>query len=291
MSDGPGLAEFLRNRRQRLKPADVGLPDTGRRRTPGLRREELATLAGVSVDYLTRLEQGRETNPSTEVLGALADALQLTQNEAYHMGLLVTKSRMAPRLCPTKTPSEQLDESMLMLLERMGTTPAFVLQADSTVVAWNDAYRRVMDTTGLFAVEPPNLLRYTFLSPESRSVYKDWDAIAREQVGNLRSVAAFCAGAGSPVTELVGELSVNSPEFAQLWACHEVGTKTWGTKTLLHPTAGELNLRYQSLLLPDDSHRSLVTYLPADEATAEALTDLVTPEHAPVVPLRIVANQ
>jgi len=169
-----------------------------------------------------------------------------------------------------------------------------VLQADGTVSVWNEAYRRVMDATGLFAVEPPNLLRYTFLSPESRSVYKDWDAIAREQVGNLRSVAAFCNGAGSPVTELVGELSVNSSEFATMWACHDVAEKTWGTTALLHPGVGELNLRYQSLLLPDDSYRMLVTYLPADEPSEQRLTDLVTPEpeHGPGrAPLRIVANQ
>lgn len=288
--DSAALAEFLRNRRERLKPEDVGLPNTGRRRTPGLRREELATIAGISVDYLVRLEQGRETNPSAEVLGALADALQLSQDEAYHMGLLVTKNRMAPRLCPAKTPSEELDETTLLLLERMGSTPAFVLEPTTEVSAWNQPYERLMKATGLFALEPPNLLRYTFLVPESRSVFKDWEAIAREQVGNLRSVAVFCNAGGSPVTELVGELSVNSPDFARLWACHDIGVKSWGEKNILHPVAGEMNLRYQALLLPDESHRRLVTYVPADEATAQALDDLITPQ-VERAPLRIVSGQ
>jgi transcriptional regulator with XRE-family HTH domain len=288
--DRSGLAEFLRSRRERLKPTDVGLPGTGRRRTPGLRREELATLAGISVDYLVRLEQGRETNPSPDVLSALADALRLTQDEAHHMGLIATKNRLAPRLCPKKTASEELDETTLMLLERMAPTPAFVLEPTATVAAWNDPYERLMRATGLFDLEPPNLLRYTFLVPGSRSVFKDWDAVAREQVGNLRSVAVFCTGGGSPVSELVGELSINSPEFAQLWADHDIDRKTWGTKQIVHPTAGPLALRYEALLLPDESHRQLVAYLPADEATAEALDDLVTP--APEAPtLRVIASR
>jgi transcriptional regulator with XRE-family HTH domain len=291
MSDErPALAEFLRNRRERVKPADVGLPDSGRRRTPGLRREELATIAGISVDYLVRLEQGREVNPSTDVLGALADALQLTQDEAHHMGMLANKHRLAPRLCPSKTPSEELDETTLMLLGRLDGTPAFVLEPTGDISIWNDAYERLMRDTGLFDVDPLNLVRYTFLSPQARTLYKEWDTIAREQVGNLRSVAVFCNATGSPVHELVGELSVNSPEFAQMWACHDVAKKTWGTKTFLHPVGGELNLRYQALLLPDESHRSLVSYLPADEATATALDRLVAPEPART-PLRVVANQ
>lgn len=294
----PALAEFLRSRRERVKPEDVRLPRTGRRRTPGLRREELATLAGISVDYLVRLEQGRETNPSPEVLGALADALQLTAEEAQHMGMLVTKSRMGTRFCPSMSSSDELDETTRLLLRRMEPTPAFVLEPTTTVSAWNDAYERLMQATGLFDLDPPNLLRYTFLVPASRTVFADWEAVAREQVGNLRSVAPLCSLAGTPVTELVGELSVRSPEFSRLWADHDIGTKTWGSKELVHPTAGLLRLRYEALLLPDESHRQLVAYVPADEATAAALDAVVTPEPVEAVEpeaasppgLRVVAS-
>jgi transcriptional regulator with XRE-family HTH domain len=294
MADEPHpLADFLRSRRQRVKPEDVDLPSTGRRRTPGLRREELATLAGISVDYLVRLEQGRETNPSPEVLAALADALRLTEDEASHMGMLVTKSRMGARFCPSTSSSEELDETTRLLMERLAPSPAFVLEPTSTVAAWNDPYERLMRATGLLDLDPPNLLRYTFLAPASRTVFEDWDAVAREQVGNLRSVAPLCNAGGSPVTELVGELSVHSPEFARLWAEHDIGRKEWGTKTLVHPSAGALRLRYQALFLPDDSHRQLVAYLPADEATAAALEELVTPEPRPGAEprLRIVASR
>jgi transcriptional regulator with XRE-family HTH domain len=289
----PPFADFLRSRRQRVKPEDVGLPSTGRRRTPGLRREELATLAGISVDYLVRLEQGRETNPSTEVLAALADALRLTENEAHHMGLLFSRSRMGERFCPTKSSSSELDETTRLLMEQMAPTPVFVLEPTSTVAAWNEPFERLMRATGLLDHDPPNLVRYTFLAPAARRVFGDWEAVAREQVGNLRAIAPLCNGGGSPVTELVGELSVRSPEFARLWADHDIGRTAWGIRRLDHPTAGPLRLRYQALALPDESYRQLVVHLPDDDATAAALDELVTPEPRPGAEprLRIVASQ
>jgi len=153
------------------------------------------------------------------------------------------------------------------------------------VIAWNNAYERMMDASGLFNLDPPSLLHYTFLSPQSRSFYGDWEAVAREQVGNLRAATATCKEDLS-VAELVGELSVKSQDFASLWADHEVGEKNWGTKTFSHPVVGDLALRYEALILPDASGRRLVTYLPADAATAARLDEVVRLEERR--PLRVV---
>lgn len=273
------LGEFLRSRRERLTPAAVGLPGGGRRRTPGLRREELATLAGVSVDYLVRLEQGRETRPSQPVLTCLAEALQLDDDERLHLKR-VANLTAHPELCPTWQPPPEpatLSRTTLALLDRLDPTPAFVLERTAEVSAWNQAYERLMAPTGLLDMDPPNLLLYTFLNPASRRLFRDWDAIAREQVANLRSIMPQVCG-DSAVAGLVGELSMNSSEFAQLWATLDVTEKRRGTKRLDHPRVGELTLDFEALLLPEPGERRLVTYLPADEASAETLDKLVTAE-------------
>lgn len=285
-SDRPELASFLRSRRERLRPEDAGLNvGSSRRRTPGLRREELAMLAGISVDYLVRLEQGRETNPSQSVLAGLSRALRLDSEERRHLLHLSKVGNVEPGLCPQATTDAELNETTRALLDQLDS-PAFVLDAMTDLLAWNDAYDRLVRPLGLLDDERPNLLRYTFLAPASRTAYVEWEEIAREQVGNLRATTAVC-GHDPLVMDLVGELSVKSPEFATLWADHEVHEKNWGVKTIAHPTVGTLRLRFSALGMPDSSARVLVVYLPADAATTAGLDELNRLDHPP---LRVVAS-
>lgn len=279
MSDTFGA--FLRSRRERLSPEEVGLPAAGRRRTPGLRREEVAALAGISVDYLVRLEQGRETHPSPSVLRALERTLRLSRDESMHMKVLASEAACGP-LCPMAEAEAELTGPTRALLDQLGEagTPAFVLGHVADLLAWNEPYAAVMVPTGVLDAaggDPPNLLRYTFLDPRSRELYEDWEGIAREQVGNLRTVTGRFRDDGS-VAALVGELSVRSAEFATLWAAHDVGEKRQGVKDLVHPVVGALRLQYTTLLTPDDDGMRLVVYLPAADVDRKALADLVTPE-------------
>jgi transcriptional regulator with XRE-family HTH domain len=276
VSDAPALGDFLRSRRERLTPAEAGLPRGGRRRTPGLRREELATLAGISVDYLVRLEQGRETRPSQQVLASLAEALLLDDDERVHLKRLAGLTAH-PELCALWQPapaSSALRGTTSMLLQRLDPTPAFVLAHTAEVAACNEAYERLMAPTGLFDIDPPNLLRYTFLHPASRTLFRDWHTVAREQVGNLRSATTRVCG-DPAMDALVGELSINSPEFARLWASLDVVEQRRGQIRLEHPTGGRLTVDVEALLLPEPVERLLVTYLPADDASAAVLDRLV----------------
>jgi transcriptional regulator with XRE-family HTH domain len=285
MSERSELAEFLRSRRERVTPADVGLSPGGRRRTPGLRREEVAMLAGISVDYLVRLEQGRETNPSTAVLAGLARALRLEEPERMHLGRLGTLGQRHPGLCPSADDGDVADGT-LAVLDGLDRQPAFVMDVASEVLAWNEAYERLMAPTGVLDARPPNLIRYTFLDDRSATVFADWDSVAREQVGNLRHAATTCSE-NPAIAELVGDLSVRSPEFARLWAEHDVTEKTRGDKRLVHPVVGDIHLRFEVLLLPDSPQRRVVVWVPADAAAAAALDRLVDVSRAP---LRLVGG-
>jgi transcriptional regulator with XRE-family HTH domain len=280
------LGVFLRSRRERLAPSDLGIPGGGRRRTPGLRREEVAMLAGISVDYLVRLEQGRDRSPSASVLAALSDALRLDADERRHVLTLVARSTQ-PEMCPSPLPPSPLSAHSLALLERLEPTPAFIAEPSGDVVSWNRAYRRLMDAAGLFDREPPNLLRHTFLHPASRSLYRDWGAVAREQVAGLRAAATRCT-VGRSLDGLIGELSVASAEFARLWAQHEVHERRRGVDRVVHPVAGPMDLAFEVLLLPDRGDRRLTTYLPADGASAIALEHVLGARDGRVGALRLV---
>jgi hypothetical protein len=168
----------------------------------------------------------------------------------------------------------QPSERTLRLLDRLGTTPAFVVDGLTRVLAHNDAYERLMRPTGLLDDDPPNLLRYTFLRPESRDLYRDWEAIAREQVGNLRAHVATTVG-DADAERLVGELTTRSTEFVAYWSCWEVAEKRTGTKQLDHPDGGALAVDFSALALPEGGGLRLVTYLPADDASAAVLDELV----------------
>ena len=167
MRDGD-LGGFLRGRREATSPADVGLPVGSRRRTPGLRRAELATLAGISVDYLTRIEQGRDTRPSAQILAALAHAMRLTEDDMQHLRTLAAISS-TPELCPRGRPLAQLVRpTTVTMLEALEPNPAFVLNRLADVLAWNAAYWRVAGALGILDGQRPNIVRYTFADPRAR---------------------------------------------------------------------------------------------------------------------------
>ncbi|HEV7759292.1 MAG TPA: helix-turn-helix transcriptional regulator [Acidimicrobiales bacterium] len=269
MPDRPTLAEFLRARREQLTPADVGLPSAGRRRTPGLRREELAVLAGVSVDYVVRLEQGRDTHPSASVLGALADALRLSDDERVHLKRLAAITG-GPDLCPQAgaAPPEVVP-SVRALLDRLDPTPGFVIGAYFDLLAWNTSWGRLVAPLGLLDHPEPNIARFTFADPRARTAYLDWTDTADEQASALRSMSLH-RGYEPGCAALVDELQ-QVPAFAERWSSHQVTEKRRGTKRLRHPLVGELSVAYEVLLLPDDGDLRLITWLPADEASDDAL--------------------
>ena len=268
-STHPTLADFLRARREQLSPADVGLPNSGRRRTPGLRREELAVLAGVSVDYLVRLEQGRDTHPSGAVLGALADALRLSDDERLHLKRLAAITG-APELCPQALAGPvEVPPTLRALLDRLDPTPAFVVGAWFDLLAWNTAWGRLMAPVGILDDPRPNLARFTFADPRARTVYSDWTATADEQASALRSMSLH-RGYEPGFTALVDELQ-QVPAFVERWSSHQVVEKRRGTKRLRHPVVGELRVAYEVLVSPGDGDLRLITWLPADEASDDAI--------------------
>lgn len=270
MADPSPLGEFLRARRQRLSPAEVGLPTSSRRRTPGLRREEVAALAGVSIDYLVRLEQGRDTNPSSSVLSGLADALRLDEHERRHLAKLAM-SGAREEICDggpagLELPAPPLHATTLALLERMGSTPAFVVGPWNSVLAWNQVGEAVAAGLGMLEGDPPNLARWVFTHPAAREVHLEWEAAADEQVRQLRAASGYCRQEG--LRELLAELE-QTDAFASRWAAHPVADKRRGRKALIHPQLGRLTVDYQVMDMPEDAQR-LIAWLPADDETEVA---------------------
>lgn len=253
--DRPELADFLRHARSRLDPSDVGLPPGARRRTPGLRREEVASLAGMSADYYTRLEQSRGPHPSRQMLTALARALRLTDDERDHLFHLAGEE--PPRREATGT---HVGPGLLLVLDRLHDTPALVTTDCGDLLAQNALSRAL---SGDVQARPPrdrNLLRRYFLDPTARALFppEDRPARAREHVANLRAVAA--ARPADPVpAALVAELRADSEEFARLWAEHEVAVRRATTKRFLHPTVGLLELDCE-VLINTETHQHLVIH-------------------------------
>lgn len=251
------LSEFLRTRRARLKPEDVGLPDFGRhRRVPGLRREELAQLAGVSVAYYTRLEQGNGRNVSAEVLDSIARALRLTDAEHAHLTHLAKPKQHKKKYAVR---SQQVRGTLRQLLDSMEGLPAYVSGRRSDILAWN---RMAAALFGDWAQMPPqerNWARLVFLKPEYRDLYVEWDQKATDIVSYLR-MDAGCHPDDTRLSALVGELSVKSEEFRLLWARHDVKEKNFGVKRLRHPLVGEMALSYESFAVADDSEQFLVVF-------------------------------
>lgn len=271
-TDTAELGAYLRSRREATSPTKVGLPVGPRRRTPGLRRAEVATLAGISVDYLIRLEQGRDRNPSAQVLAALADALQLGEDERELLRNFAVHASGA-ELCPaTIPPARAVRPTVQALLDRLEPSPAFVLNRLTDLLAWTEGYARIAGPLGILDADQPNLVRFTFTDPRARAAYPDWDAIADEQVGNLRSTLRNDDPDGN---HLVAQLTgAGGAAFIDRWAARPAVRKRTGLKQVTHPVAGELRLGFETLQLPDADDQRLVVYLPGDEATAASLDRL-----------------
>ncbi|MFJ1935729.1 helix-turn-helix domain-containing protein [Kitasatospora sp. NPDC088160] len=252
------LSEFLRSRRARLRPEDVGLPDsTTRRRVPGLRREELALLAGVSTAYYTRLEQGHGESVSAAVLDAIARVLRLSPAEREHLGRLTRPARRRPGRAAARP--QRVRPALQQLLDAMDCVPAYVLGRRLDIIGWNRLGTALL---GDFAAMPPerrNMAWQLFLEPASHELYEDWDGKATDVVGMLRLDAG--RDPDDPrLASLIGELSLKSADFRRLWATHSIQDKGHGTKRLHHPVVGRLNLQYETLRPAGDVDQVLVTY-------------------------------
>ncbi|GHF27059.1 DNA-binding protein [Kitasatospora xanthocidica] len=283
------LGDFLRSRRARILPEEVGLPSHGRRRVQGLRREEVAQLAGVSVDYYVRLEQGRGGSASDAVLDAVARVLRLDAVEAAHLRSLVRPSR-APAAGTTGRgrARQQVRPGTRLLLDLMTGVPAFVLGRRMDVLAWNalgDAVNGFSTRTGGGSAAgggaggpdgPPNQARHAFLDPAARDHYRQWDAVAAETVSYLRRDAGLHPE-DPALSTLVGELSVRSEEFRRLWADHCVREKTHGVKLVRHPLVGDLDFGYETLGVNGSPDQLLVVYTaPVGSPTAQKLALLAS---------------
>ncbi|MFD4632093.1 helix-turn-helix transcriptional regulator [Streptomyces sp. NPDC058284] len=266
------LGDFLRSRRARIQPADVGLTAYGRRRVPGLRREEVAQLAGVSVDYYIRLEQGRGPSVSDSVLDAIARVLRLDETEHAY---LRTVARPVPPPRRARAAGQRVRPGLRLLLDTIDRAPAFVFGRRMDVLAWNP----LADALNGFSRMTPaerNIPRQIFLEGPGRDCYPEWEAVAAETVAYLRLDAARCPS-DSALCSLVGELSVKSEDFRRLWADHQVKEKTHGVKRISHPVAGELVLPYETLALPGDPEQLLVVYTPEPGSeTADRLSLLAS---------------
>lgn len=263
------LGQFLRSRREATSPASVGLPVGPRRRTPGLRRAELATLAGISVDYLVRLEQGRDRRPSAQVLMALADALRLGRDDRDHLRLLGSIS-LGPELCPAvSATARSVRPTVQTMLDMLEPAPAFVLNRLSDLLAWTGGYERLAGPIGILAGDRPNLVRFTFADHRARVAYPDWDAVADEQVANVQHAYR---PSDDEWAALLADLAAGSgPAFTDRWDARLVARKRTGVKRIVHPEVGEVRVAFETLDLPDDDEQRLVVYLPADDEAAAAL--------------------
>ncbi|MFI0237175.1 helix-turn-helix domain-containing protein [Streptomyces sp. NPDC016845] len=252
------LSEFLRTRRARLKPEDVGIPTIGRhRRVPGLRREELAQLAGVSVAYYTRLEQGNGRNVSAEVLDAIARALRLSETEHAHLTHLAKPRQQRRKHRAARR--QHARPALQHLVDSMEGVPAYIGGARSEILVWNRMAAALFGDWGAMPAHERNWARLTFLDPGYRELFRDWEQKASDMVSYLRLYAGQHPD-DPELSALVGELSVKSEEFRTLWATHDVKEKGHGVKRMRHPLVGELTLAYETLHLPDDDGQFLSVY-------------------------------
>lgn len=259
---GNELGAFLRARRERIRPVEVDMPTSGRRRVPGLRREEVAMLAGVSTDYYTKLEQGHGSGVSASILDAIADALRLDATERAHLHRLarpVTPGRRS-RL-PTLSTARP---GLRRLLDLMKDVPAVIVGPAFEQLAWNPLADALFDLSTM-QQSGRSFPRQLFLDPASRTLYPDWLEVATEVVTYIR----FSSGLDPDIRSIVGELSVKSPQFRSLWAQQTVRDKTYGRKLLNHPIVGTLELNFETFRLPGDSRRALMTYTTEPNSPAE----------------------
>lgn len=252
------LGEYLKALRARTRPENVGLPPaSANRRVPGLRREEVARLAGVSVDYYTRLEQGRHQHPSHSVIEAVATALGLDDAERAHLiNLAGDGVPVRPR---SGSRAQRVRPELLDLMDGLTGHPAFIIGRRTDVLAANALARALIVDWHAMPARERNYVRWLFLAPEARSLYPDWATVAAEAVGTLRLDAGRYPD--DPATRrLVGELAMTSEEFRRWWADHRVVERSHGTKRMRHPVVGELEIHYEAMNLPGDPDQTLFVY-------------------------------
>jgi transcriptional regulator with XRE-family HTH domain len=265
------LREFLISRRAKVTPEQAGLPTYGgHRRVPGLRREEVSLLAGVSVEYYTRLERGNAQGVSESVLESLTRALQLDEAERAHLFDLARRTAATPA---RRRPAQRVRPGLQQLLDAMTDVPAFVQNGRLDVLAANALGRALYcdlydDVVRGAAGRPPNHARYTFLDLRSADFYPDWNLAARTGVALLRAETGRRPD-DRVLTELIGELTTRSDRFSALWAAHDVRRHTSGTKSFRHHVAGDLTLDYETLELPGDDGLALISYTAAPGSTSQ----------------------
>lgn len=287
------IREFLISRRAKIGPEQAGIPSYGElRRVPGLRREEVAQLAGVSTDYYTRLERGNTRGVSDAVLEAVAAALQLDEAERAHLMDLARTANTPSRRAPRRAPQQRVRPGVLRLLDGMTGVVAMVQNGRSDVLAANllgrALYSGVFHSAAASGADAPDRLpnqaRYLFLDPGAGDFYPEWRAIAATTVAMLRSEAGRNPH-DRALNELVGELTTRSGLFAALWAGHDVRIHTTGTKRFHHPIAGDLSLEFETLHLPGDEGQTLFTFTAEPgSASANALAFLASWAGSPPAP-------
>ena len=261
------VREFLSSRRAKLTPQQAGLPAYGgHRRVPGLRREEVSMLAGLSVDYYTRLERGNLSGASESVLESLAQALQLDDAERAHLFHLARTANAGPRTRSRRAAAQAVRPGVQRVLDAMGTAPAWVRNGRADIVASNRLGRALYAPVFDDPVRPANTARFAFLNRRATEFYRDWEQTANDMVGVLRAEAGrnpYDRG----LTDLVGELSTRSEEFRTRWASHDVRLHRTGHKRLHHPAVGDLDLTYEAMELSSEPGLTLLVYT-AEPASA-----------------------
>ncbi|HJB09207.1 MAG TPA: helix-turn-helix transcriptional regulator [Candidatus Brachybacterium merdavium] len=266
------LGTFLKARRAELTPRDADLPEGGGpRRVAGLRREEVAQLASISTDYYTRIEQGR-IRASAPVLSSLAEVLKLDDDQRRYLFSLAEKtSTRAPRRTVQK-----VKPPLQRLLDDLAATPAIVMGRRMDVLAWNQLAAAMITDFGRVPAKHRNYLRILFTDPAMRTLYQDWESVARTAVAQLRMEAAKYPD-DPRLMALVGELSVQDGQFARWWAARNVASLSTGTKTLVHPIAGKLVLDWDTLAETSDAEQQLVVWTAAEDSpTRKALLSLAS---------------
>ncbi|MGW2151713.1 helix-turn-helix transcriptional regulator [Nonomuraea bangladeshensis] len=269
MARNVDLSEFLRRCRARISPESVGLPERGSyRRVPGLRREEVAQLAGVSTDYYTRLEQGRQISPSDSVLQAIAAALGLNDAERAHLSDLIRPQPATARHSPPVV--QRARPALRRLLDSFADHAAFILGRRGDVLATNHLCRVLLADFDAMPYRERNLTRWILLDEAARELYADWEKIAAEMTAILRLDAGRHPD-DTRTAELVGELTMKSEHFRRWWADHKVLDRSFGHKRFHHPLVGPLTIDYQAFTLPGEADQTLFVYMPAqDQASQDA---------------------
>ena len=279
MATNNEFGDFLRSRRAGLTPDDVGLPwDPAGRRVAGLRRTEVAQLAGVSAEYYARLEQGRAKQPSEQVLHAVADALRFDDTERRHLFTLAGTASTTPR---NQGRTGTLRPALRQVLESLELAPAYVRDDNLDIVAGNAMWKLTFPDVARLPRHERNMARWTLLDPVARTMWHDWETVAREHVQVLR-VTAAAQPHNQRIATLIGELTMRSPEFTRWWAEHRVHQRTAGVKHIRHHLVGELELNYEIFSAIAQPDLSMLVYTAAPGSpSADRLRMLASWGHEP----------